>query len=207
MESIEIERNAPYNDIGPTDTMDDEERERAYDAFFGTSALNSPTPSPPSSRPASPQRLASSTPSPTPAPRPPSASTSLKRKRSATPQDEALQTSLASSCILEEGYLQEDEVRKGSAKKKRNRRKGRALRTGKRKDNRAADPEAGQMPKEAIKAKHVAHAEAIKTEYDVGDIPCASTGFIALPDTSGRVHTLKELLEVRKFTLVKWDGK
>jgi hypothetical protein len=224
--SVEAERDAPYVDIGPTDTLCEEDRERAYDAFFGTSPLSSPSPSPPSpsvpnspspSQPSSllappvlhlaPTRKSPQNPNPPPqnllleqgAPMKNPAS----KKRKQNNMDVA--ASASSSKALKLG--EESPSAETSGPGTRNKKKGRALRTAKRKNDRTANPDGSRTPKERIFAKYVAQSETTKTTYDVVNIPSASTGFIALPDTGGRVYMLKELVEDRGFALVKWDGR
>ena len=51
-DSIMAEATSAHLDLGPVDTMDPAALELAYDEFYGTSPLNSPSPSP--SRPTSP---------------------------------------------------------------------------------------------------------------------------------------------------------
>lgn len=263
LRSVEAEWYAPITELGPTDSMSEEERERAYDAFFGTTPLGTPNSSPNSSRSGMPlpippptktfekqkqdhARLSNSTlpsdvaatsssrkrrrdkqpanalPAMMPLSQPTAPqdhaaiSSSRKRRRirqpavppqPTVPQAHAPLAATPPSHALGAGPSQEGGPKNGNSKDRRNKAKSDVRRTIERKKLRAADPNAGRAPRKFVLAKHVVHAETTKTEFDAADIPSASTGFVALPDTRGAVHTLHELIEVRKFTLVKWDGR
>lgn len=168
-------------DIGPTDTLDDEAREQQYYTYFGgTSPLTSVSGSAASSRSASPSR-------PTAPPSPKHTSFDIS-----SPLPSSSLAAVAS-------------VLSGSSKTRRNKAKSKELRkeTRRRERSRDAALKTGYKPSPEVYRKYVAPAESIKADYDVGELPTASTGYIALPDQGGRVYELQHLVEVLGFKVVK----
>ncbi|KJA13850.1 hypothetical protein HYPSUDRAFT_120380, partial [Hypholoma sublateritium FD-334 SS-4] len=91
------------------------------------------------------------------------------------------------------------------SKQRHNRKKGRENRTRKRVEKASKTKNTTPHPNTL---KHVMAADRTPTAYDTSNIPSASTGFIALPDTqSGESSTLRHLLCRRRFKLIKWKGR
>lgn len=188
-DGIAAEVTSSHRDLGPIDSMDPATLKRECDAFFGPSHQNLPSPGPePKAQSCLLDELIGISPLSTP-PQTPYSS------RSASP---ALVTHVSSPAIP----LPPTQGTQVNSKTRRNRKKGRAKRTLKRKAEREnEDKNATPHPRSL---KRLKMAERTETSYDTRDIPSASTGFVARRDTdSGRVARTETLLRDPSFQLIK----
>lgn len=208
---------APIEPLNPPTAQEEIELQRAYDAFYGTSPLNSPSPSPSSSRPSSPDPAAwereldksfgasplSSVPaSPTASSPLPNAETQSKPTGSA-----AAASSIALSSPLPNVAIRSKLAGTGPNSKTRQRKKNSHTNRRHRRQT-----ERSQVDKNASPHpngwKHIAQAEATGTAYNTSDIPSASSGFIALPDRGpGVCPATEELLKDPRFQYIRWRGR
>lgn len=96
---------------------------------------------------------------------------------------------------------------KGASKNRRNKKKSHKLHLEKRKEDHEENPPTICMTCPTMIAKHVRPSKKIKSEYNIKDIPIASSGFITKPDVGGEVCNLADLLGPHGFKLVKNNGK
>lgn len=173
-QSIVDEEAKGHTDVGPTDAVDEEDRELQYYTYFGgSSPLTSTTTSTSSSRSASP---------------------------SARPMPPDIVLPLLPSSMDEPGSTLSGNARKRYKKtraKSLRKEKRQKLRDA------DADLETGYTPPSQVYEKYVNTAEAVKTKYDTKNLPTASTGYIALPDEGGGVYSLGYLVGKLGFKLVK----
>lgn len=177
-------------DLGPTDALDVDIRELECDAFrlqyesvFGTSPLTSTS----SSRSASPDLR--STPTDVAPPLAPAV------PRASAPTSSITISPAAPACS--------ERILSGNSKTRRNKAKAKTHRREVTRPKRAASPETRYVPSKETYAKYVKPAEAIKADFDTANLSTASTGYVAMPDSGGKVYELKYLIEDLGFTLVK----
>lgn len=157
--------------------------ELTYNNFYGTSPLST-TPSTPA-------------PSRSPSPPPSDDPKANKRARLLSPHLSTNNPPPTPSNLNATGPRLES-----TSKSRRDKRKSKEARKNRCRANLdATRPTVAQTIK-----KHVVPSVEYTTSYNVADIPCASTGFIAKPDEKGRVYELPELLSMG-FKLVQWDGR
>ena len=195
-ESVAVEMELGYTDVGPVDTLDRETLELEYKLFYGSSPLSSLSPSPQSSRSASPTiDLGAQT----------NVVFNIHLPRLPVP---AHSTPAASDPSLENGLpTGEQHEPHGNSRTRRNKKKSHANRKRKRRETRAQQ-DGNALPYPNSK-KHIGRADSVSTAYDTNSIPSASSGFIALPDREdsySKIHELRELLEGERMRLIKWNG-
>ena len=205
-----------------------EEIERALDGFYGTSPLSTAPPTPAPSRPSSPAPVNSPKsnkrarspspclPTPNTLPTPDilnsdNVQSASKKKSRRNKKKSSAGIRSSSPCLSTQSPLPTpDNLNTASvqvdstSKSRRDNKKSKKTRKLKRRKN----PDGHHpTPAQTLK-KHIAPSQEYSTDYNIADIPSASTGFIAKPDEKGRgrVYALPELLAMG-FKLIKWDGK
>lgn len=210
---------------------DDECIERAYDDFFGTTLLSTAPTTPVPSRPSSPDPAEPARDQKRRRLSPPLLSTQEtvpivnlldsvdvkldsssnpqhNKKSTSTTMTKGIQHSPSTSDNPERSASTSNEIHavdaqpNSTSKSRHDKRKSKEAR----KKRRQANPESTHPSASKTFTNHIETAQEYQTEYNVADIPSASTGFIAKPDHKGRVHDLNELLSLG-FRLVRWDSR
>lgn len=89
----------------------------------------------------------------------------------------------------------------GNSATRKRKLQSRSRRENERREENAKKPRYGENG--SVMLKHVASASSTPTLYDVSQAPVASTGFIALPDSRGSVHTLDHLIGKLGFRYIE----
>lgn len=222
-------------DLGPIDTGEDD-LELAYELFFGASPLSSLCPTPTDLRESAPDLMAAnailsqytgkrsrpfspepdtsdlayevfygSSPLSSLCPTPPEPCKTVDDFMPANAAPSQL-TSRNTRSHCPKPNTAATSQKTGSSKSQRDKKKAKKQRRIRRQRARKENIDETRMPDRKAAEKNMDNVEVETTPYDVAGLPSASTGYIALPDKKGRVHTLEELKD-RGFKVVRWDGR